>query len=99
MPWTFGQLLRAQRERCNWGYALCARYTGVDPSYLTRLEADQRHPSRAIVARLCAAFALDPVTAGTWYIAAGYAPPALQRYGRWTAALEAAVQHPEEEVA
>lgn len=49
---------------------------GYDHSYVSRLEAGKREPSRRAVADLAAALGLDDATAAELYAAAGYLPPA-----------------------
>lgn len=61
---AFGARLRALRQAAGWRGAALARAAGCDPSYITRLERGERHPSRAMVAALVAAL----------FRAAGYCP-------------------------
>jgi hypothetical protein len=77
-PMPFGALLRAIREQRGWGYIVCARQVGCDPSYLAHLEAGRRHPSRAFCTAFCTGLKLSPAEATALYLAAGYLPPAEQ---------------------
>lgn len=71
---TFGEALRAARERAGWSQSRLAVEAGYVASYISRLEAGQREPSRETVAHLAVVLALNDHQAGLLLIAAGYLP-------------------------
>jgi transcriptional regulator with XRE-family HTH domain len=70
----FGSLLREYRERCRpyISQSRLAAAMGVDHSYISRLEAGNREPSRAAVLRACIALNLGEVDSERLLNAAGF---------------------------
>lgn len=84
----FGAMLSMYREQCNFSVHELARMVGCDSSYISRLQAGQRMPSRRIVLRCAQALGLNTIETNSLLIAAGYAPPVLIQYGTWSQDLE-----------
>lgn len=57
---SFGQLLKQHRLQRGLTQTELSRAIGVTPSYITRLEYGERHPSRRVVLALAKALALPP---------------------------------------
>jgi transcriptional regulator with XRE-family HTH domain len=71
---SFGPTLRVMRERTRISQSGLAKLAAYDHSYVSRLEAGERLPTRDAVTRLCKAMALDPDSCGTLLAAAGFLP-------------------------
>lgn len=83
---TFGQLLERLRDRLNLSRNRLAHEAGCDPSYLTRIEHEERDPPRRhLVDALARALFLNEFEYRQFVTAAGYAP-----VRKWTPELEAA---------
>ena len=74
---TFGAQLARARMIAGLSQNRLANEAGFDHSYICRLEAGQREPSRAAVAALCSVLGLDEYDTGLLHVAAGYVPPGL----------------------
>lgn len=72
----FGAALARLREQANVSVRQLAARAGYDHSYVSRLEAGRREPSRQAVTDFVAALGLDDDAAAELYAAAGYLPPA-----------------------
>jgi len=77
----FGDLLRRAREHAGLSRAALARSIDFDPSYIHRLEAGSRRPSREAVLALADAMRLKSEDLSTWLTAAGFADLPLQLAG------------------
>jgi transcriptional regulator with XRE-family HTH domain len=73
--WAFGAVLKELRERAGLSQNQLAKLSGLDHSYLSRLESGQRHPSYDAVARLAKVLARDKQERERLFAAAGYVPP------------------------
>jgi transcriptional regulator with XRE-family HTH domain len=71
----FAALLRSHRERKRWSQECLAFECAIDHSLASRLERDQRRPTRDSLAKLCAGLGLTPAQADELYLAAGFVPP------------------------
>lgn len=71
---AFGALLRAHREEAGLSCGELAQATGCDRSLVSRLERDERQPSREMVGYLAHGLALDPVATARLLLSAGYVP-------------------------
>jgi len=71
---TFADLLRTFRVTRGLSQARLARRAQLDHSYLSRLEAGTRVPSRDTVLQLCTALRLSLDETDALLIAAGYTP-------------------------
>jgi transcriptional regulator with XRE-family HTH domain len=72
---VFGSVLKTMRERAGLSQNQLARLSGLDHSYLSRLESGQRHPSYDTVARLARVLARDRQERELLFAVAGYVPP------------------------
>jgi transcriptional regulator with XRE-family HTH domain len=70
----FPALLRRYRERAGFSQARLAQLSGLDHSYLSRLESGRRMPTREVVLRLAEALALGSEETDRLLVAAGFAP-------------------------
>jgi transcriptional regulator with XRE-family HTH domain len=70
---TFGPLLRQYRERANISMAKLATRAMLDKSYVSRLEASERQPTRDVVARLADELRLSASETNALFLAAGFA--------------------------
>jgi transcriptional regulator with XRE-family HTH domain len=77
---TFVGLLTDLRQRRGMSQGRLAAECGFDSSYLSRLEAGNREPSRETVAVLCEALGLDRAEQVRLYATCGLLPP-----GNWGA--------------
>ena len=73
-PTPFGRALRRWREAARMPQAVCAERAGYNHSYVTRLEAGDRHPTPEAVGRLARALGADAAVADELMMAAGYLP-------------------------
>ena len=71
----FGAALAQARMRAGLSQNQLAHEAGYDHSYVCRLEAAKREPSRAAVAALAMVLGLDEYDTGRLHLAAGYVPP------------------------
>jgi transcriptional regulator with XRE-family HTH domain len=86
----FAALLRRYRERADLSCNELARAVGVDPSYISRLERNEREPPRRrVVDGLAAALRLDLVDQDRLLVSAGYAPATVAALGHWDSTLQA----------
>lgn len=69
---SFGELLRQLRETRELSQAALSRLTFLDPSYISRLEAGRRQPSRDVVGILATALRLEAQERSRFFAAAGY---------------------------
>jgi transcriptional regulator with XRE-family HTH domain len=74
----FAGLLADLREKTGWSQSRLGVEAGYDSSYVTRLEAGKREPSRDTVAALAEVLDCTPGDASRLFVAAGLLPP-----GRW----------------
>lgn len=86
---SFSLLVRSFRERDGRSRNALAHACGVDPSYLTRIESDDRNPGRVLVEALARAMRLNLQEEGRLLVAAGWAPRSLTDLGTWPPALQA----------
>ena len=57
---TFGDHIRAERDRAELGLREAARTLGISPSYLSRLEADEfKPPSGNLLLRMAQVYRAD----------------------------------------
>lgn len=73
-PPGFGALLERYRCAAGWSCAELARRIPCNPSYISRLERDERVPSRGLIARVNRALGLPAGEADRLYLTAGFAP-------------------------
>jgi hypothetical protein len=79
-PPGFGALLERYRCAAGWSCADLARRVPCTPSYISRLERDERVPSRGAWSRASSApFSLPAGEADRLYLAAGFAPEWLMQ--------------------
>lgn len=84
---TFATLLRRYRDRAGLSCNETGRAIGVDPSYISRLERQEREPPRRrLVERLGEALALSVAETETLLLAAGYAPEGMAERLAWAEA-------------
>jgi transcriptional regulator with XRE-family HTH domain len=77
---SFGERLRAYRERAALSQSALAQAAGIDKSYVSRLENGQREvASRSLAIRLAAILHLSPSEVDLWLISAGYVSPRVQQ--------------------
>lgn len=76
-PSSTGVAIRELRERRAWTQAELAREIGTDHSYISRIEAGNRWPSRKFMVRCAAAFGLEEEERETFLATAGYLDDAL----------------------
>jgi ribosome-binding protein aMBF1 (putative translation factor) len=83
---TFGELLTRLRAQVHISRNRLAREAGCDPSYLTRIEHEERDPPRRhVVDALARVLFLNQFEYRQFVVAAGYAP-----VREWTRELEVA---------
>lgn len=70
---SFGRALNAARRKHNLSQRELMEASGIDRSFISRLESGQREPTRETIAALAGAFN-DQATADALYIAAGMIP-------------------------
>jgi transcriptional regulator with XRE-family HTH domain len=75
---TFPGLLADLREEAGWSQSRLGAEAGVDSSFICKLEAGDRQPSRQTVADLAEVLDCTPGDASRLFVAAGLLPP-----GRW----------------
>jgi transcriptional regulator with XRE-family HTH domain/AraC-like DNA-binding protein len=85
----FSVLLKRHIERVKVSHEKLGRRCGLTGSYVTRLCAGERTPSREVVDRLAAGLALSGQDWDQFLIAVGYAPTVLSALGRWDESLQA----------
>jgi transcriptional regulator with XRE-family HTH domain len=86
---TLGHLLRRYRQRGGLSVNALARAVGIDGSYISRLENEQREPPRRpIVDSLARALGLGREDTNRLLVAAGYVPEGLLALGAWDGALQ-----------
>lgn len=73
-PAALSPLLRAHRTRAGLSQARLAQRMGLNPSYINRLELEERHPSRAVVLSLINVLDLTEAEGDRLLYAAGLAP-------------------------
>ena len=89
MSETFGALALRYRRRADLSCNELAQRVGVDASYISRWEREQREPPRrAVVDQLALALDLTPFECAELCVSAGYAPDAVLLLGRWDDALD-----------
>lgn len=76
-PCRFGVLLAGLRAATGWSQSMLAVEAGYDSSYVTRLEAGTRAPSRDTVGALAAVLGLDTQDTRRLYVAADLLPPGV----------------------
>jgi UTP--glucose-1-phosphate uridylyltransferase len=76
-PNQFAQLLGRARSAVGVSRASLARQIGVNASYIHRLEAANRRPSRETVLALADALAIEGERRDQWLVAAGFSPMPL----------------------
>jgi transcriptional regulator with XRE-family HTH domain len=74
MPTTFAETLAMFRSQRGLSQSRLAHEAGFDHSYISRLEAGKREPSRETVAALAEVLELRPVEVDQLLIAAGFRP-------------------------
>jgi transcriptional regulator with XRE-family HTH domain len=74
MPTTFAETLANYRSQRGLSQSRLAHEAGFDHSYISRLEAGKREPSRETVASLAEVLELGPVEVDQLLIAAGFRP-------------------------
>lgn len=74
---TFGGLLRQARLARGWGQRELSRQSGLDASYINRLEGGNRRPGRDAALALADPLGIDGVDLDRWLAAAGHAPMTL----------------------
>jgi len=90
MPDDFAALLRRYRDRLGLSCNELARAVGVDPSYISRLERNDREPPRRrVVERLAEVLELELEDQDRLLVSAGYAPATIAVLGRWDSTLQA----------
>lgn len=89
---AFAECLRAQRRARKLTVNACARWVGMDQTFLSRLELAQRMPGRQVLERLVTVFDLSPAESDRWYWLAGFTPPSLEKLEEWPTWLTAACQ-------
>lgn len=72
---AFATLLRKHREAKRWSMERLAAVANIDHSLVSRLENDQRNPTRESIRHLSVALALDDTERDILYLAAGFIPP------------------------
>jgi len=77
MKTAFGSILRRKRELANFTRTSLAELVQLHPSYLSRLEAGTRKPSRDVTLSLAEALQITGPELDEWLTAAGYAPMPL----------------------
>lgn len=79
---SFADLLAKHRRRGGWSRNRLAHEVGVDASYLTRIEHDERNPPRAhIVDALARTLQLDPAQWDELRTMGGYSPRSINGSG------------------
>lgn len=78
---SFGDLLRRYREQRRLTQSALARQAGLDPSFINRLEHDQRGAERPIVDKLAAGLGLSLEETDDLFARAGYLPPSFGQLG------------------
>lgn len=73
----FAALLRSSRMARGWSMSELARRTGLDHSYISRLESGERGPGRDVVTAIADAFGVRNVDRGVLYALAGHWPDNL----------------------
>lgn len=71
---TFAELLGELRSRRGLSQSRLAHEAGFDHSYISRLEAGKREPSRETVQMLAQVLQLDPAALDRLLVAAGFRP-------------------------
>jgi transcriptional regulator with XRE-family HTH domain len=74
----FPGLLADLRERAGWSQSRLAVESGLDSSFICKLESGQRQPSRDTIAAFAEVLELDADDTGRLFISANYLPD-----GRW----------------
>jgi len=79
----FGALLADLRLRRGWSQSVLGAEAGYDSSFICKLEAGKREPSRDTVGALAAILGLD--THDTWhlFVAGGFLPPGAWVVGEY----------------
>ena len=72
---AFADLIHRHRTARRWSLERAGERAGLDHSLISRMERDQRNPTRASVAALAAAYALNAWERDELYLAAGFIPP------------------------
>jgi HTH-type transcriptional regulator, competence development regulator len=76
---TFGEMLKSFRKRAKLSQRSLADMTGIDKSYISRLESGEREvTSRSLAMQLANALVLSAEETDLWLISAGYISPRLQ---------------------
>lgn len=73
-PSRFAKLLREYREEAGLSQAKLAYQSGLDHSHMSRLEHDERTPTRDVVERLANTLELGRVRRVLFFTAAGFMP-------------------------
>lgn len=89
---SFAGLLNGYRERANLSRRKLGQRSGVDGSYITRIEYGEREPPRQyIVEAIARALNLSLADRNRLLIAAGHVPPCIVQLGVWPDYLQAVV--------
>ena len=75
-PITGAHVLRLHREAAGVSMKHLAARAGFSPSYISRLEAGSRTPTRAVLHKLAGELCLDADHTNGLFLAYGYAPDA-----------------------
>jgi transcriptional regulator with XRE-family HTH domain len=71
---TFGELLRKTRKQYRLTQTDIAKAGGIATSYVSRIECEERKPTRETVIAIAEALGPDPETTNKFLLCAGYAP-------------------------
>jgi len=74
---NFGKYLSVARMQKGFSQSRLARTVGCDHSFISRIEAGERNPSREMTETIADALELNSTERDSLMLAAGYAPPHL----------------------
>jgi transcriptional regulator with XRE-family HTH domain len=82
-PRPFGTVLADLRARRGWSQNALGLETGYDSSFICKLEAGKREPSRDTVGALAAVLELDTHDTRRLFVAGGFLPPGVWIVGEY----------------
>lgn len=78
MDKNFGDMLRIFRMRIGLTQNTLAEMTGIDTSYISRIERGERKTTRSIAIQLAGILQLSQEELDLWLISAGFISPRMQ---------------------